>query len=236
VKDARRSPASPPAASWSAWTIQPAGVWRALERRGEVFVDRRFYARANGRAFVPPAYRWLGREFARRGPGARGRLLWWAYGEKPDLRSLRHHLPRRGGPEHVRIELRVPVREALRFPAWAWDAVYCGWYLARDPDDWRSWKRACARAGREPVGDDRALPAPLARRVRASWSRLFRADLPRRGWRGSPYWRDASTCVVLERLRLDGVRGVHWIQPGASARRCQAPPGRSPAGNRAGRP
>lgn len=204
--------------AWRAWTIQPLRVWKELERRGELRVDRRFYLREDGRAFVPRAYAWLAAELRRRVRGSRGRLPWWAYGEKPDLRFFRHHLPRKGGADYVRLELRVDPRTALRFPTWAWDGIFCGFYLALTRREWRAWRAELIGAGLDP--DERgAFPRKFERRVRASWSRLFRPGLPARAWRGEPYVQGDDRCVVFETLRLDQVVRVEPIRATPRARR-----------------
>src|SRR5438552_1195105 len=106
------------------WTIQPRAVWEQVQRDGVAWVDERrigedgpYGGCADFAGYVPDAYRWLTNFLRQQRPGWEGRLPWWCYTKKPDLRWHRHSGC--AGP-YVRIELEVPRDECVAFPCWAW--------------------------------------------------------------------------------------------------------------------
>lgn len=153
------------------WTIQPPSVLRQVEANGCVLVAPR---PSDG---VPCSYRWLCARLYRRIEGYRGRLPWWFYCEKPDIRYHRHIWPK--SLRLVRLELDINSGLVVSFPCWAWHLVYCGQYLARSPEEFRRWRASLSRAR---VDEDTwPLPEPWKTRLERSWDRLFER-LPDQPW------------------------------------------------------
>jgi len=100
------------------WTIQPYSVWEQIRDQGYADVDP---TRTRTPNFVPERYWWLVDQLKQRVPGYTGGFPWWACCTKPDLRTYRFTRPQE---PQVRIELEAP--QAVSFPIWAWNEVYCG--------------------------------------------------------------------------------------------------------------
>ncbi len=182
------------------WTIQPYSVWEQVRDRGYADVDR---ARSCTPDYVPERYLWLVEQLKRRVPGYTGRLPWWGYCTFPDLRRYRYTRP---VEPQVRIELEAP--QAVSFPIWAWNHVYCGQYLCFTGREHQDWNRRLRRAVRDE--DLWPYPEPWKTELERSWELLFDPRLPAR----KPYDRNGfftktrSREAVLERLELEQVRGV----------------------------
>lgn len=184
------------------WTIQPARVWQTLQRERSLYVqeDAEKY-----RGYIPPAYRWLQSQLAKRMPAYRGHLPWWAYCVKPDLRRHRHLRPE--GAMEARLQLEISEESLVRFPCWAWHRVFCEDYLATTRGEYENWNRELRKA--VPHEDTWPLPQPLRLQLEATWERLFAPELPLLDWdEGSPWSRSVCLEAVFEQLRLDDVRNV----------------------------
>jgi hypothetical protein len=179
------------------WTVQPVLVQETLATAGHLLVDP--LRVADG--WIHPQYAWLAGQLRSRIAGSHGRLPWWAYCERPDLRGLRHTRP--AGSREVLIEFEPPTRAFVTFPCWAWHEVFTGAYLARNGVDARAWRTRLRAAGVRP---DEDLPEPFQTELEASWQRLFLPDLPARPWRRGaiPAGREA----VVEVLEHTWVRRV----------------------------
>lgn len=177
------------------WTIHPARVWERLQNEAELRVDskRLPYGEA------PRSYRWLADQLIRRLPGYPGTLPWWAYTEKPDLRSFRFLRPI--GKE-VRIELELDASEFLVLPSWAWHRVFCLDYLAFSEYEYEGWKRAL----REAVTDENIfpLPEPWQSDIEKSWERLFDPALP--SIQFDRQWPASELVAVFGVMRLRDLR------------------------------
>lgn len=198
------------------WTVQPLAVWERLRADGRAIVDP---ARLGPDGWVHPRYSWLAGQLRSRIATSRGRLPWWAYCERPDLRWVRHSRPH--GSREVRIEFEPPNQAFVAFPCWAWHEVFAGRYLALSGTEYRDWKSRLRRAG-VPEEDD-PLPEPFQRELEDSWLRLFRAGLPGRSWRRGDSARGReAVALVLERAWVRDVTEFvgtgAWIA-GRSARR-----------------
>jgi hypothetical protein len=182
------------------WTIQPAEVWEHLRDKRSVYVQDDRY-----RGYIPPAYRWLQHRLAGRLSGFSGRLPWWAYCRKPDLRCHRHLRPK--STSQVRLELEISDESFVRFPCWAWHQVFCQDYLAQTAKEYEDWTTALRRA--VPDEDAWPLPKPWRRQLEASWQRLFDPNLRVLHWDETSLWsRIACSEGVFEVLRLEDVRRV----------------------------
>jgi hypothetical protein len=179
------------------WTVQPVAVWEQLRADGHAVVDP---ARVNPEGWVHPRYAWLARELRARIAGRRGRLPWWAYCARPDLRWVRHSRP--AGSHEVRIEFEAPDGTFADFPCWAWNEVFYGSFLALSGTEYRAWRARLRLAGVSE--DEEPLPEPFQAELEASWRRLFRPDLPARSWRRADR-RRAREAVALA-LRRQWVR------------------------------
>jgi len=183
------------------WTIQPRAVWQQIEADGfadvDPLTDPGWYADS-----TPPEYLWLVRQLKSRIAGYCGRLPWWCYCEKPDLRLYRHTRP--AGSREVRLELEIDDASAAAFPGWAWNEVYCQHYVALTKREEQNWKRRLRR--HVPDEDTWPLPQPWLGELERSWLRIFDPRLParRRRWTGR--------IAVIERLNRDDIRRVtHFV-------------------------
>lgn len=169
------------------WTIQPREVLEQVERDGRALVDpaRRGPSRPRPAAeqYTPPVYLWLTEQLRQRQPGWLGRLPWWCYPEKPDLRW--HRWRQRGA--QVRLELLVEDGRVAEFPLWAWHLVFCGDAVAPTMRE----RRARTRQGP----------------VEATWEALFDPDLPPAA-RSGPFRGSRERVAVLEEIRREDVRRV----------------------------
>ena len=129
------------------------------------------------------AYQWMRGEYERRIPGASGAPLVWAW-----ARFRRRELIEQLGTEgtHVLTTLRVPRERVLLSDFEDWHAVLNQWELhPRDMDEAEVDRRidafwddmAALGTGRVPMG---SWPAPLRRRVLASWDQVFQIGSPPR--------------------------------------------------------
>ena len=204
-------------ASTQIWTIQPQAVCSALEKDRELFVDQRC---PRYRGYVPAAYRWLQKQLRPRLQGYTGKLPWWAYCSKPDLRLHRHVWPK--ASVQVRLELHVSVDEVTRFPCWAWHTVFRQDYLAMTREEYEEWT-ARQRAA-VPDEDLWPPPEPWRSQLEASWERLFSPDLPQLSWNDETVW-SKQVCMeaVFEILRWDDVRDATTFR-GTSPFLAQASP------------
>jgi hypothetical protein len=155
--------------------------------------------------FVPPAYRWLQDHLASRLPDYQGRLPWWVHCQKPDLRRHRHATLR--GVVEVRLELELASGTFLTFPSWAWDCIFRQDYLALTREEYDQWTNRLRTA--VPNEDAWPLPEPWQSQLKASWGRLFDANLPVLGWDPAYAWsRHPRVEGVVETLRLVDVQTV----------------------------
>lgn len=154
------------------------------------------------------AYFWLTRWLRERKPGWSGRLPWWCYPVKPDLRL--HRWARRG--PQVRLELLVEAERVESFPLWAWSEVFCGGPLFDTRREEREWWRLQRRRypGLDP-GDSRTWPPAVNEQVEATWERLFAPDLPATT-RAGLYARCRLRDAVIEEIRREDVRRVSPFQ------------------------
>lgn len=184
------------------WTVQPLEVLEQVERDGVALVDPARAGPSRPRAaaefHTPEAYVWLTRQLQGRQPGWAGRLPWWCYPEKPDLRLHRWH---QKGPQ-VRLELLVPDTRVAEFPLWAWDLVFREEVLLRTERQQREWWRRAGGSRREG-----SWPPALRRRVEATWEALFDPDLPPRV-RFGPFRGSRERVAVLEEIRPEDLRRV----------------------------
>jgi len=195
------SPEAIPSGRMRIWTVQPALVWERLQQVGELLVD----GAEMDDGYVPESYRWLGDQLKARLPDYRGGLPWFCYCAKPDLRWVRHR--RCLGEYHVRLELEPRPGTSCVVPSWAWDYVFCEHYLALTGREYRAWTTSLRRA--VPDADEWPPPEPWRSELEASWSRLFRADLPLQGWaRAGILGVCAGQEAMIGSLRLDEVRHV----------------------------
>lgn len=165
------------------WTIQPGLVWARLKLQGFLYVDpilRVPNSIPDEELSLP--WRWLTSELSHRVPGSTGRLPWWSWTHKPDLRTYRH----RHYGLHVRLELELEEQKILEFPSWAWHRIFCEEYLPLDPEEV------------EPSGE--RTEDVLAE----SWSRLFDPSLPKSG-RDDMLGELTTSEVVFEALNLRDV-------------------------------
>lgn len=176
------------------WTVQPVAVWETLRSAGRIEVDR---YRVHPDGWVYEQYRWIARQLRGRIPGSRGRLPWWAYCNRPDLRWVRH--THAIGSRHVRIELEAPEGSYLSFPTWAWHCVFCRDHLSLSREESRDWLHRLKAAGLY-------SPDRLEEEVRTSWLRLFRPNLPDRSWNRKNPFRGRE--AVLPVLKHEWVRKV----------------------------
>ena len=187
------------------WTIQPLEVWQTLQRTGEVRVDPTNYHHQH----VPERYLWLVDQLRQRCPGYTGLLPWWAYCEKPDLRTHRHRAALFDRiQQQVRLELEPDPSEVTIFPIWAWDTVYCGGYLALTLSAKENWEE---RWEAHPELEDLwPRPSPWREELEASWQLLFSPELPQLcPWRGREYSmfeRSVNSEAVVEILKFSAVR------------------------------
>ena len=151
------------------WTVRPSAVWQQIRTLGRVFVDP---ARVAPDGWVHPQSAWLARQLRMRLTGSQGRLSWWAYCTRPDLRGIRHLCP--NGSREVLIEFEPPPGAAVVFPSWAWNVVFMGTYLPLDRTDFRAWRARLKQAGVDPDDDE---PKPFRTELVVSWERLFAAEL-----------------------------------------------------------
>jgi hypothetical protein len=187
------------------------GVWDEARRQGVAWVDPSSRVDPKGcePGYVPPQYEWLTAQLVRRRGWTPGRLPWWAYCAKPDLRRCRHrpHMPRL----QARLELELPPERAFVIPCWAWNAVHCQDYVAFSQAEERDWRaRMLAAVPLDPDATDEPtplwpLPEPWRSELEASWERLFDPRLPAIGW--SPAWGDERE-AVFEEIRREDVRKV----------------------------
>jgi hypothetical protein len=181
------------------WTIQPRTVWTLLNDVGLLYVDKccTYY-----RGFTPRAYTWLQEHLYCHLHGYSGHLMWWGTCEKPDLRSYRHRF--RIDDERVRLAITVPADTIVTFPAWAWNKVYCGDYLALNSAEYSDWIGTLRQA--VPHEDTWPLPEPWNSRLERSWNRLFMPNLPRRSWDTESWPQLEGMEAVFEVLNIDDVR------------------------------
>ena len=183
------------------WTVQPLLVWERVQSQGVLHVDPEYTGYG-----TPDSYLWLVEQLKKYQRGYSGRLPWWAYCQKPDLRWVRHHCPL--GQIHVRLELELPRKKAFIFSRWAWDVVYCGDFLAYGALEYAKWHGSWQAM--LPYADVRAweLPEPWYSQLRASWERLFDPDLPSKSWEDFSEGPDDRFEAVFEPLRLQDVKQV----------------------------
>lgn len=200
------------------WTIQPRRFWEA-NASGGASGGASGALRADGRRltfrddFRSP-YRWMREQMRRRVPGYAGGFPVWAWGQKPDMRSTRWGA---GGERVYRVEFEAPDEEVLvsAFDLWS-DFCLLGRYLPASEGDERAfWDELLERTGRDFLRiDAEGFPEDLARRVRASWERVFPdrwGEVPeelrsRYGGRDGAF----ETQAVVEVLRPDW---VHAAEP-----------------------
>lgn len=182
------------------WTIQPWNVWDQLQEFGELRTD---LARMRIPNFVPDCYEWL------RSQLGYATYPWWAYAERPDLRCYRY--TSEPGIQ-VRMKLELAEADMCVFPLWAWDQVYCGHYLARQPGELEEWETAAEAA--EPAWLDLRpdLPEPFGSQLVASWQHLFSPHLPRQApFNQGFFCASESRVVVFEVLRMEQVQAVTFF-------------------------
>jgi hypothetical protein len=182
------------------WTVQPVAVWQQVQETGRVCVDP---SRVNPEGWVHPQYAWLANQLRTRIAGSRGRLPWFAYCARPDLRGLRHTRPH--GSREVLIEFEPPAAAVVAFPCWAWNTVFIGDYLPRNRAEYRGWRDRLTRAGVDP---DDELPRPFQAELEASWERLFDLTLPARVPYRDGFPFGATREAVVTVLEKDWVRSV----------------------------
>lgn len=103
------------------WTIQPSVVFEKMKRGSPVYVepDQLPYG-----GHIPESYLSLATYLKRTMNDYSGKLPWWLYSEKPDLRTYRH--TRSYGKREVRIELTLPRNRYAEFSLKLWNSVYSG--------------------------------------------------------------------------------------------------------------
>lgn len=196
------------------WTIQTIARWTSLIRSNS---DSAYRVTCDEGTFLPDSYQWLKANLTSRLGWQKGRELWWAYCEKPDLRTYRHDLQR--DIHYVRVELDIPRENLFVMPSWAWDTVYRQDYLAFSEAEYYQWTGSmldCVpldpvfTSMRVPVWP---LPEPWRSELQCSWSRLFSSRLPRESW--TDRWSDKRE-AVFDELRLEYVVAVEAIRPNTS--------------------
>lgn len=161
------------------WTVQPSEIWTRLQSEGLVYVDP---FRINPEGWIHPPYEWLACQLRERIADSSGRLPWFAYCERPDLRWVRHSRPL--GSQEVLIEFEPPDDALIAFPCWAWNDVFCEQYLAFTRTESLNWaRRLKIDTGINFSDRDGELPEPWQSELQASWLRLFSPDLPAQSWR-----------------------------------------------------
>lgn len=165
------------------WTVQPSEVWETLQRDGVCLVEpKRLLC-------VPEAYTWLVGQLKRRLPGYEGRLPWWLYCERPDLRWVRWSRPQ--GEIEVRLELELPAERVHTMLIKDWHKVYGGGWVFR-----RRHREMCWWDLLERRGDP--LPVHWQALLERSWERVFDA-------RRLEGWARCKMEAVTEKLLLDDV-------------------------------
>lgn len=199
------------------WTVHPTPVWDELRTNGVVHVDP---FRVNAEGWIHPQYAWLSFQLRHRINIPRGRLPWFAYCERPDLRSMRHFRPK--DSQEVLIEFEPAAQSFVAFPVWAWSEVFCGQYLSFTRAQAVDWQNQVKRdTGRSFDDYEGRLPQPLHRKLEKSWTRLFSADLPQRSWRRGE--RSRAREAVVAQLLIEWVHCVkHFV--GTNQALKQAPP------------
>lgn len=183
----------------SAWTIQPIEVWSALVKRTSLTVDP---AKVTPHfPDIPLPYSWLASQLPMRNDGFSGKLPWWVYASRPDLRKYRHLVAR--GPQ-ARIEL-VTDKTFCFFPLWAWEKVLTGTYLSAYEGVEEQFYTELESAG---LSETWPLPQPWLDRLMDSWNDLFNPDLPLNG----------GLVGVVEELRLRSVLKVKTFGLGMKAK------------------
>lgn len=155
-----------------------------------------------GEAIGP--YEWLRERLADRLEGYTGRLPWWFYCRKPDLRKINQR-----ADSQVRIEVVVPPARVCVMQSWAWHIVRTQGYFPLTLSEDSAWRRAMREV--DPEEEVWPLPAPWRQRLEASWERVFSPDIPRSepaflwdGW-GPRGWSDCEA-VMEYLLRRDVVQ------------------------------
>lgn len=103
------------------WTIQPAAVYEHMKVASPVYVDP---DRLPYGGYIPECYQKLATHLETTSSCFTGKLPWWLYSEKPDLRYYRHTRP--WGEKEVRIELALPENRYFEFSLKRWNRVRSG--------------------------------------------------------------------------------------------------------------
>ena len=178
----------------SAWTVQPWAIWERLQAGESLVVDW------NYSASLHLSYDWLRESLCQRLPNYSGRYPWWAYLERPDLRTFRHRQPL-GNPQ-VLLELSLPRSLTAIVPAWAWELIFDGRFVSRDQRESDEWTQ---RLEQEQTDDPPLpLPEPWRSELYASWDTIFDPAFPRTGW-NKPHSHSLEE-AVFERLDRSLVR------------------------------
>jgi hypothetical protein len=186
-----------------AWTIQPLSVFTNLLEKDSLFVE----TSRRSTPEIPASYKWLARILMHKNSSFSGKLPWWFYLSKPDLRKIKSGL----APGHyVRLQMEFDQSEVAIFPLWAWNVVFEGGFLAQSRLEFEDWEKrltSCVPQWQELQG----LPEAWETEKVASWDCLFSAELPL-----SVDWDDlfsgtSSQIVVSEKLRLTQVRTTDFF-------------------------
>jgi hypothetical protein len=169
------------------WTVQDMAVWENLQTEKALFVDEKLVR------WVPPEYRWLTRRLQRRFRSFTGRLPWWFYCTRPDLRWVRHRVPI--GESAVRIEMHIPQDRVFVMPAWAWHMIRSGRALALCHAEHAAAQRYNRRSRLRSLANERLFDERIP-------------DAPWPGFEQAFLIRPEGFEAVCEELRLEWVSGV----------------------------
>lgn len=173
------------------WTIQPIEVWKTLQANKLAWVDPQKVSPHYPNLPIP--YVWLAQELSERHVGFSGRLPWWTYTSKPDLRKHRH-LDRT--TTQVRLELVVDENFCF-FSRPAWEAVLTGNYLGT-PLEVAEFEKKLRVNG---LDETWPLPGQFHARLISSWNGLFESIF------------DGELLGVVESLHLKSVVEVTFFEP-----------------------
>lgn len=189
------------------WTIQPLLVWERLQKAGSLLAKLgEAYGGDNDTAVKEIAhYRWLIAQLSNRQPRCfTGKPFWWAWTQKPDLRSKRHCSL--VGTKQVRIEVELSVDSLFVMPSWAWNHVVFNSFLAMNADQARRWRRKVKGIRMNEYGE---YPRSIEGLIEKSWERLFDPKLPVRSWRRTEMRGQEA---VFELLNVEDVRNAtHFV-------------------------
>jgi hypothetical protein len=186
------------------WSVQPVVVWERIQTEGFARVDpgQRPYPYR-----LPESYLWLSWHMSQRlslhdKDDPVGIFPWFAYCERPDLRWVRHT---QEGAQTL-IEFEPPEDRVLSFPSWAWEDIFCGYYLAYTGQEYRAWTNRFKReTGLDYRDADWPLPQVFREELISSWNRLWEPSIPRRSWRRQ---RTAKREAVVDILKDSWVKKV----------------------------